>query len=347
MTTFNLTDKILAFDTLSQEITKYLKGNSNTRLAEAARLSTFENAWFTEDQVRYALTSIAGLTTKKNLDKWMSAYAADTKKSSAKKIVVIMAGNIPVIGFHDFLCVLISGNSFIGKLSSKDKYLLPALAGLICEIEPRFKRSIIFTEDKLPEFDSVIATGSNNTSRYFEYYFTKYPHIFRKNRKSIAVLTGNETKKQLEKLADDIFLYFGLGCRSVSKIFVPENYDFELLTESFAKYSSIVDNHKYYNNYDYNKVVMMVNKIPFVDAGFFLLTKNVSATSPVSVIHYETYKTTDSVLKWISDNSELLQCVVSGSKIIPSAIDFGKSQTPGLTDYADGIDVIAFLNQLN
>ncbi len=346
MIEFDLNSKIFAFDLLSKEISMYLKGNPNPILDEALQKSTLENAWFTDKMLRYSLNAIARITTKKHLEKWMSSYPDNSKKSSAKRIVVIMAGNIPLVGFHDFLCVLISGNVFIGKLSSKDKYLLPALAGILNSIDPRFKRTILFTHDKLPEFDSVIATGSNNTSRYFEYYFTRYPHIFRKNRKSIAILTGNETSKQLEKLADDIFLYFGLGCRNVSKIFIPENYDTKLLISAFGKYASIIDNTKFYNNYDYNKVVMMVNKIPYIDAGFFLLTKNSSALSPVSVIHYETYKNIEIVKNWVSENSELLQCVVAGNKIISSAIDFGKSQEPSLTDYADGIDVINFLNQL-
>jgi hypothetical protein len=265
-----------------------------------------------------------------------------------KKVAVVMAGNIPLVGFYDFMCVLISGNIFIGKLSSQDKFLLPAIAKELTNIEPSVSKYIVFTEERLPAFVAVIATGSNNSSRYFEYYFGKYPHIIRKNRNSIAILNGKESKEDIDFLADDIFLYFGLGCRNVTKIFVPEGYDFTMLKKALRKYKDCLSMHsKYMNNYDYNKSIFLINQIPHTDLGFCLLKEDVSIASPISVLNYEYYINISDVINSISINRDNIQCLVAGKTYTNYTVPFGKSQQPELFDYADGVDTMEFLISLN
>ena len=257
-----------------------------------------------------------------------------------------MAGNIPLVGFHDFLCVLISGNKFLGKLSQNDPYLLPALSQILIEIDNRYQDYISFTTDRISGFDAVIATGSNNTARYFEYYFGKYPNIIRKNRNSIAVLSGNETKEELALLAEDMFLYFGLGCRNVSKIFVPTGYNFFLLTEACKQFAGFLNNNKFRNNYDYYKTIFLMNNQAFIDGGFYLLQENQLLHNPVSVFHYEYYPDRSHFIDFITENKENLQCIVANIPDLPEAIPFGSAQKPGLGDYADNIDTIEFLLKL-
>jgi len=255
-----------------------------------------------------------------------------------------MAGNIPLAGFHDFMCVLISGNIFVGKLSSQDKYLLPAIAEELNGIAPSVKESVFFTEERLPPFDAVIATGSNNSSRYFEYYFGKYPHIIRKNRNSVAILNGMESKEELGLLADDIFLYFGLGCRNVTKIFIPEGYDFTMLTKALRKYKDRLSmQSKYMNNYDYNKSIFLINQILHNDLEFCILKEDNSIASPISVLYYEYYRDISDVINYISVNREKIQCLVAGKTYTNYTVLFGKSQQPELWDYADGVDTMEFL----
>ena len=235
------------------------------------------NSWFIEENVRTAISAISKNLTAKNLKLFLNDNILKNHNPELiKTIGVVLAGNIPLVGFHDFLCVLLSGHKFLGKLSSDDNKLLPFIAEILVRIEPDFNNYIAFTEKQLRGFDAIIATGSNNSSRYFDYYFGKYPHIIRKNRNSVAILEGKETIKELQELSTDIFLYFGLGCRNVSKIFVPLNYSFDKLFKASEKYRDIINQNKYYNNYLYNKSILLINKTPHLDNGFLILKEDSS-----------------------------------------------------------------------
>ena len=300
------------------------------------------NPWFTPENVRTAVKAIAGELTEENLIKWTNAYPDIKENITPVKAGVIMAGNIPLVGFHDFLCVLISGNNLIAKTSSKDSELIVTISEILSTINPGFREKIEFTEGSLTNFDVVIATGSNNSSRYFEYYFGKYPNIIRKNRNSIAIIDGNETDSELEGLGVDIFLYFGLGCRNVSKIYLPRGYDLSCITRNWDAFTGIINHSKYANNYDFNKAVYLVNKERFNDTGYLLLKQDKGLSSPVSVLYYEYYDTQPAVKQQTELLKEKIQCIV-GRHNIP----FGKAQSPHLWDYADGIDTIEFLLKKN
>lgn len=299
------------------------------------------NGWFTEDNILHAFESWSKLLNVKNLNNWTSIYSFD---SNTKNIAIVMAGNIPLVGFHDFLSVLISGNSVLVKLASNDKHFLPLIAKYLEYVEPSFNSKITFTEEKLTNFDAAIATGSNNTARYFDYYFGKYPNIIRKNRNSVAVITGNETENELKGLGEDIFRYFGLGCRSVSKLFVPKNYDFDNLFKAIYEYHDIINYAKYQNNYDYNKAVYLMSEFKLLENGFLMLKEDQSYASPIASLFYEYYDDLNQLTEKLDTDTEQIQCVVSNS--IENAIPFGKTQQPSLTDYADGVDTLAFLAQL-
>ncbi|NOX86839.1 MAG: acyl-CoA reductase [Chlorobi bacterium] len=305
------------------------------------------NGWFVMENVEYMFNSIVRMLRKTNLEKWLSPYRYELEeKEKTNTVGVVMAGNLPLVGFHDFLSVLITGNRIVARLSGDDNKLLPAVTGLLFDIEPGFRDLVEFTETRLENFDAIIATGSDNTSRYFEYYFGKYPNIIRRNRNGVAVLTGNETESDMEKLSEDIFLYFGLGCRNVSKLFVPEGYDFDNLLEVLGRNKKIIENHKYFNNYEYNKAIYLVNRTPHFDSGNLLLTEDFRFASPVSVVYYEYYKDLNSVIETLKENREKIQCVVSGSENLENTVPFGKSQQPELWDYADGVDTLKFLLSL-
>ena len=256
-----------------------------------------------------------------------------------------MAGNIPLVGFHDFLCVLLSGHSVLVKQATNDKQLLPYLAKYLEYIETGFKGNITFTEGKLDHFDAVIATGSNNTARYFEYYFKNKPSIIRKNRNSIAVINGNETPEELELLSEDIFRYYGLGCRNVSKLFVPKDYDFEAFFASIYKWNDVVNDSKYANNYDYNKAVYIMSEFNMLENGFFMIKEDESYSSPIATLFYEYYDDLASLNTKLTIDADLIQCVVT-NEAIDNKVDFGQTQQPLLNDFADGIDTIDFLINL-
>lgn len=313
------------------------------RLKKEVRDARQFNAWFTEEFTKNALLALGNSLKRSALEKWVSAY--DLSPEKQKTIGVVMAGNVPAVGFHDFLSVLISGHRLLAKLSSDDNRLLPAIAELLIAIEPDFKRVIHFAEDRLHHFDAIIATGSNNTSRYFEYYFGKYPHIIRKNRNGIAVLDGRETKEQLEGLADDIFLYYGMGCRNVSKVFVPADYNFTPLLDVLAQRKSIIENHKYFNNYEYNKAIFLVNSRNHFDTGNLLMVEDERIPSAVSVVHYDFYHDLPSLRNHLMVQRNKIQCVLSQLPL-QNAFPLGKSQEPELWDYADGVDTLDFLQRL-
>lgn len=297
------------------------------------------NGWFTKENVLQSLKALGNQLTEENLLCWTANYSYS---SSPKKIGVIMAGNIPLVGFHDFLCVLLSGNIAVTKLSSDDNTLLPALAEQLIQYAPTLKESIQFSFGKLGEINAIIATGSDNSTKYFEQYFGHYPHLFRKNRTSIAVLTGNETKEELIALGKDIFSYFGLGCRNVSHLLIPNGFDLNRFFEAIVDYHPIVNHHKYANNYDYNKAVYLLNLMELLDNNFMLLRESEELFSPLSMVHYQYYTTKDEVETYLSTNKENIQATV-GHQFIP----FGEAQAPKLDDYADGVDVMKWLNSID
>ncbi|TVZ51057.1 acyl-CoA reductase [Dokdonia sp. Hel_I_53] len=311
------------------------------------KLAQQSNGWFTKENVLFAIEGWANTLTEENLTKWLIPYKERfPKQQSAKIIAVIMAGNIPLVGFHDFLCVIITGHNFIGKQSSNDKHLLPFLAKYLEYAANGFKGRINFTEEKLPAHDAVIATGSDNTARYFEYYFGKKPNIIRKNRNSVAVLTGKETSEELQKLSEDVFRYFGLGCRNVSKLFVPEGYNFDNLFKAIYSWNRLMNVAKYANNYDYNKAVYLMSLFDLLENGFLMLKEDKNYGSPIATLFYETYISQESLEQQLLSDKDKIQCVVSNrfrESGIKTIVPFGKTQKPNLEDYADDVDTIAFL----
>ena len=307
------------------------------------KLAEEHNGWFTQENILFALNTWSNLLNLSNINQWLDKYNFNIIEP--KKVAIIMAGNIPLVGFHDFISVLISGHSVIVKQSSNDKHLLPFLVKYLEHIEPEFKGKIKFTEEKLEGFDAVIATGSNNTARYFEYYFRGKPSIIRKNRNSVAILTGNESDEQLKLLSDDIFIYYGLGCRNVSKLLVPEEYNFDKFFESVYHWHPIIDKAKYANNYDYNKAVYLMSEFDMLDNGFLILKEDQSYASPIATVFYEKYNTIESLNKKLNEDKEYIQCVVS-ENIKDKEISFGETQKPQLWDYADEIDIIEFLSTI-
>ena len=304
------------------------------------KLSQSHNGWYTPEQVYFSIQSWAQALTSENLDQWLSEYKLLIKEP--KKIALILAGNIPLVGFHDFLSVLITGNRVLVKTSSNDQHLLPFLAKYLIAVDPELGHHITFVEGKLENFDAVIATGSNNTARYFEYYFKNKPAIIRKSRNSIAVLDGNETKEQLHALGEDIFRYFGLGCRNVSKLFVPKGYSFNAFFEAIFTYQDIIHYEKYANNYDYNKAVFLMSNFKLLDNGFLTIKEDQSHASPISSVFYEFYEDLDILKIRLEAEQEHIQCIVSNNLTMDS-IGFGETQKPKLWNYADNVDTISFL----
>ncbi|WPR70928.1 acyl-CoA reductase [Flavobacterium sp. NG2] len=303
-------------------------------------LSQSHNGWYTPEQVYFSIASWANALTKENLNTWLKPY--DFKDITSKKVALILAGNIPLVGFHDFLSVLITGNQALIKTSSNDQHLLPFLAKYIIHIEPELADKITFVDGKLENFDAVIATGSNNTARYFDYYFKDKPSIIRKSRNSVAVLNGQESKEDLIALGEDIFRYFGLGCRNVSKLFVPKGYSFDAFFEAIYEYQDVIQYEKYANNYDYNKAVFLMSNFKLLDNGFLTIKEDSSHASPISSVFYEYYEDLETLQQKLVSEAENLQCIVSNN-LIKKSIPFGQTQRPNLWDYADNIDTISFL----
>lgn len=294
------------------------------------------NGWFKEVEVRKALSGIASWLNEKEIEKWLNNY--QLKDNSNKRVAIIMAGNIPLVGFHDLISVFLSGHKAIVKLSSDDKHLLPAVINVMRLFNEDVKNYIELAHGQIGKFDAVIATGSDNSARYFESYFGKHPHIIRKNRSSIAVIDGSETEEELKELGKDIFDYFGLGCRNVSQIWIPENYNLNRFFEAIYDYNDIINHNKYANNYDYNKAVKLLNKENLLDNGFLLLKEDASLNSPLAVLHYQRYRSNSDVKAFIDKKRDQIQVVV-GNSYVP----FGYSQKPSITDYADGVDTLQFL----
>ncbi|WP_419800483.1 acyl-CoA reductase [Mucilaginibacter sp.] len=303
------------------------------------------NAWFTPENVLQAVKAIGKMLNTNDLEQWLPENA--NAVFTGKKVGLVLAGNIPLVGFHDVLCVLVSGHFAMIKASANDSGLISYILKQLILLEPGFASRYEFTE-RLANFDAVMATGSNNTSRYFEHYFGKVPNIIRKNRNSLAVLSGDETEADLQKAGHDIFDYFGLGCRSVSKILVPQGYNFGQFFRAIESFQPIINHHKYNNNYDYNKSIYLVNQDPHLDNGFLLLKQDEKIASPLAVVFYGFYADLDDVNFQLNQQQEAVQCVVSKMQLTANVkvVDFGESQQPKLWDYADGVNTMDFLKSI-
>jgi hypothetical protein len=314
--------------------------NNGEAWVRAKEKASVENGWFIPEFIDKATRNIAEAYLQKDLlTRWVEQYQLPEQQKDPQLVGIIMAGNIPLVGFHDWLSVFISGNKALVKLSSKDQVLLKHLVEVMGDWDAEVHSQTAFAE-MLKGCDAYIATGSNNSSRYFEYYFGKYPHIIRRNRSSVAILTGIETAGELEKLADDIFLFFGMGCRNVTKLFVPSGYDFVPLINALKKYNYLADHHKYKNNYDYNLAIHILNNKYYMTNSSVLLIEDPAIFSPISQVNYEYYDDPAALSGQLTENKDL-QCI-TGHGFVP----FGNAQQPGLTDYADGIDSLSFLSRL-
>lgn len=317
----------------------YMKENEDTWQI-AKRKALVNNNWFIEEFVELAINNIVQhLLQPEALYKLADTYAIPDAQPNPKKVGVVMAGNIPLVGFHDFLCVFLSGHIALIKPSSKDEALITQLVNALHQWAPETELTVAILP-LLKNCEAYIATGSNNSSRYFEAYFSKFPHIIRKNRTSVALLSGKESTAELEALADDIYQYFGLGCRNVTKLYVPQGYDFVPLINALRKYSRLTDHNKFKNNYDYQLAAKIINNEYYMTDGTILLIENKSPFAPISQVHYEYYINADEVLQQLSGD-EAIQCVTG-----TAALPFGGAQTPGICDFADGVDTMAFLMEL-
>jgi hypothetical protein len=308
-------------------------------------LSQSHNGWFTPDQVYFAVQSWAEALTEENLNSWLSKYTFDSNQNPAKTVGLILAGNIPLVGFHDFLSVLISGHKVVVKTSSNDQHLIKFLANYLIAVDSRIADYITFTDGKLEHFDAVIATGSNNTARYFEYYFKDKPSIIRKNRNSVALLNGTESHEDLVGLGEDIFRYFGLGCRNVSKLFVPRGYNFDAFFKAIYEQRDVIYYEKYANNYDYNKAVFLMSNFQLLDNEFLTIKEDSSYASPISSLFYEYYDDIETIKQQLKNDADQIQCLVSND-LVENSIPFGQTQKPKLWDYADDVDTLEFLLQI-
>ncbi|WP_295716371.1 acyl-CoA reductase [Mucilaginibacter sp.] len=341
MSKFNIKNSINSFSSLGKQLIA-----PDAQLMATIEDERYHNAWFTPQSVLQAVTAIGKMLNEADLENWLSKYNL-AKEAANKKVGLILAGNIPLVGFHDVLCVLASGNHALIKASSQDARLIKVILQKLVDIDPGFAEQFSFVE-RLADFDAIIATGSNNSSRYFDYYFGKVPNIIRKNRNSIALITGEETAEQLFKLGHDIFDYYGLGCRNVSKLLVPKDYNFNFFFESIEDHKAIIHHHKYNNNYDYNKSIYLVNSNKHLDNGFLMLKEDERIASPLAVLYFGYYDNLASAQQTLEQQAENIQCIVATAPISVNnqVVAFGQSQQPALWDYADGIDTMEFLSNL-
>ncbi|HAP64823.1 MAG TPA: acyl-CoA reductase [Cytophagales bacterium] len=321
-----------------------LKNLSETETERLLWQAESHNPWFTAESTRQALTALQTFLDADKLRQWTQGYTFP--ESDPKQVGIIMAGNIPLVGFHDLLSVLISGHRVLAKVSSQDPMLPKFVLQVLRDIAPELADRVTFADEPMKTMDAVIATGSNNSARYFDYYFSKYPNIIRKNRTSIAVLNGQESAEELQALGQDVFQYFGLGCRNVSKLFVPSGYNFTPLLDTWQVYQPIINHSKYSNNYDYHKSILLVNQTPHLDTGFLMLMKEQALVSPTSIVYYEEYEDTYPLAERLAAEDVNIQCLVGKGLDHPRAVGFGQSQTPQLWDYADGVDTLDFLAKL-
>ena len=358
-----LSDRLNAFSALGLFLEKSvtLDFEANTEEIQTLCFSAkAKNAWFLPQNTLIMLKSISKMLEKDNLQTWIDKYnfpeIQENSEQKPKKIGVVMAGNIPAVGFHDALCVLLSGHILHAKLSSDDQLIIPFLLKKLISFLPEIKKNIHFVE-RMNEVDAIIATGSDNTARYFEYYFAKKPHIIRKNRHSVAIFNGKETKEDFLKLGEDIFTYFGLGCRNVAKLYVPKDYEkndgFVPFYDTIQVFEDVYIHNKYANNYDYNKAIYLIKKIPHYDNNFLIISESTEIASPIAMLFYEFYDNEAHLAEIIRKNEEKIQCIVSkdaffklDNEKLENSFGFGQAQQPRLHDYADGVDTMAFLKDL-
>jgi len=325
----------------TSELGLYLRKKFLEDHFDTIKIATAKNPWFTVKSITNAILSISDMLDKDMLNAWLNPYSIK-EPSAPKNVLIVMAGNIPLVGFHDLLSVIIMGHNPVIKLSSNDNVLMPLLINIFIDLSPSNYNQIKFINDvKGRIFDAIITTGTDNSANYFKYYFKDVKRIIRKNRRSIAILDGSENSQQIKGLANDIFLYYGLGCRNVSKIYLPVDYDLNILFKSFYLHKHVIEHKKYGNNYDYNKAIFLMGNNKLIENGFILLKEDSSLYSPVAMLYYEYYNDINDVYTFIDKNSDKIQCVVSKNNI-----PFGNTQKPKLWDYADGVDTIDFLKQL-
>lgn len=324
-----------------------LNGEFYQSFSEILEREPVLNPWFTPRWIDRALRGISLMLDEKVLKEWLSAYEGlPVESSHAKTIGLVLAGNIPLVGFHDMLSVLAAGHSILVKPSSKDDRLIRSVRDIICSLDADMAKRITITDEYINGTDAVIATGSNNSSRYFEYYFRKIPHIIRKNRNGVAVLTGLESESELVALGEDIFTYFGMGCRNVTKIFIPQDFDLKVLMGALDHFMELSQHNKYTNNVDYYRSIYLMNQIELLDNGVILLKEDIAIASPVGVVFYERYSDIGTVQKILDERKQEIQCVVSLHPEIKGRIKPGGTQDPMPWEYADGVDTLSFLNQL-
>ena len=355
---------ITAFTRLGEFLSQFQEGSGPPSHGESSSLSELNprhfdafarilerepvlNPWFTPEALQKALKGITCMLEEEVLRQWLHPYELQVIPAESRRTVgLVLAGNIPLVGFHDLMTVLVSGHRVLAKASSMDERLIKEVALILASIDPELGKAIQFTDDKLSGLDAVIATGSNNSSRYFEYYFRNIPHIIRKNRNGVAVLSGNESEAELAALGEDIFTYFGMGCRNVTKLYIPETYDLKILLGVLDSFHPLYQHHKYGNNVDYYRTIYLMNRVDFLDNGVLLVKEDPSIASPVGVVFYERYSELGLVQKELELHREEIQCVVSTIPEIRGAILPGSTQEPMPWDYADGVDTIRFLMEL-
>ncbi|WP_426278072.1 acyl-CoA reductase [Chryseobacterium sp. S-02] len=340
----NIENQVLGLIRLSGYLKEFLSKKSqdyndkDLELELLLRKSEIENPWFTIENHKFALQQWADILTEESIKNWLKEY---TTSKISKRVGLILAGNIPLVGLHDVISVVLSNHIPVIKLSSKDRYMIPFLLKKWNE----FSEGNVQSEfvERLENFDAIIATGSNNTARYLEYYFKDRLNIIRKNRTSIAVLKGDETDEELQLLAKDIFQYFGLGCRNVTRLFIPQDFVIDRLFESFIGFQDIINHNKYANNYDYNRAVYLLNQDKFWDNNFVMLKEDDKLFSPLSVINFSRYSSLGDVKNFIKENEESIQCIVAKDELGLDSVPLGEAQNPGLNTYADNVDTMKFL----
>ncbi len=354
----NIQQRIKAFEKLGRFMSQHSEARSDEDLQELNRYflegyyaalndAHLFNHWFSPDNLKYALDEWASALSQTNLEAWVSRYPSSFfEPDQPQTVAVIMAGNIPLVGFHDFLSVLMAGDRVLAKPSSDDEKIIPYLAQVLVAIEKEFAPKVQLADGHLKDFNAVIATGSSNSARYFDHYFGKYPHIIRKNRSSVAVLTGDESEEELQKLGEDIFRYFGLGCRNVSKAYLPKDFDTDRLFKAFYPFKDVADNKKYGNNYDYNRAIYLMEKHDFLENGFFIIKEDQRLHAPVAVLHTEHYQDLAVLEKDLASQAEEIQCIASQANLGIDTVPLGETQKPKLWDYADRVDTLVFLNAL-
>lgn len=336
-----LKDRIKAFVRLGERFESFFHND----FSELAFQVENNNPWFTPENTKSAINVLRTNLTEENLQNWIEPYDLGNI-INPKSIGVLMAGNIPAVGFDDLLCVLMSGHQACIKLSTSDRVLMKWIIDQLIDIDPRFEK-FISIEEMLKSKNAYIATGSDNSARYFDYYFGNYPHIIRKNRTSVGILDGSEKYEDFQRLAEDVFKYFGLGCRNVSKIYIKEKSLLIDFLDAIGDFKHVANHYKYFNNYEYNKSIYLVNKDDHLDNGFLLLKESDLMVSPIAVLYYEIYDERSKLDQLLSENNEKIQCIVSNQGWHPGTIDFGDAQYPSLGDYADGVDTLSFLSGLN